>query len=256
MCRACPDGGHSALLAKDSPKEQSVIETFVEEFVSVLRRWHGDILAGLRTGDIAQASEEATRRTIARVLDEHRDSVQAAFVRLYQDGAEAGRAAAIRRFDLDVGPSVSDRVAQELREYASDASDEVGERMTDDIAAALQEAWDDGLGQPEIERILSEEVFPEMRGYEAERAARTEGTAAASRGQVSSYQDAGAPGKEWLAEDDTRTRITHRAADGQVVPIGASFEVDGHAARWPGDPRLPIGERANCRCGTAPVWTL
>lgn len=256
MCQDCHHAHRSALLAKDSPKQRSVIETFIEEFVNVLRRWHGDILGGLRTGDIAEASQEATRRTIARLLDEHRDSVQAAFETLYQDGAEAGRAAAIRRYDLDVGPSVSDRVTRELREYAVDASDEIGERMTDDIAAALREAWDDGLGQPEIERILSEEVFPEMRGWEAERAARTEGTAAAGRGQVSSYADAGAPGKEWLAEDDTRTRLTHREADGQVVPIGANFVVDGRAARWPGDPRLPIGERANCRCGTAPVWNL
>lgn len=256
MCRACPDGGRSALLAKDSPKQRSVIETFIEEFVAVLRRWHGDILGRLRTADIARASEAATRRTIARLLDEHRDSVRAVFDTLYQDGAEAGRAAAIRRYDLDVGPSVSDRVTRELREYAVDASDEVGERMTADIAAALREAWDDGLGQPKIERILSEEVFPQMQSWEAERAARTEGTAAAGRGQVSSYEDAGAPGKEWLAEDDTRTRTSHREADGQVVPIGATFEVDGRAARWPGDPRLPIGERANCRCGTAPVWKL
>ncbi|WP_435075293.1 phage minor head protein [Halorubrum sp. HHNYT27] len=243
-------------MAKDSPKERSVIETFIEEFVTVLRRWHADILGGLRTGDIARASEAATRRTIARVLDEHRDAVTAAFDTLYQDGAEAGRAAAIRRYDLDVGPRVSDRVTRELYEYAVDASDEVGQRMTDDIATALREAWDDGLGQPEIERILSKEVFPQMESWEAERAARTEGTAAAGRGQVSSFQDAGVPGKRWLAEDDTRTRTSHREADGQVVPVGASFEVDGHAARWPGDPRLPISERANCRCGSAPVWKL
>lgn len=250
MCQHC-----SSLLAKDSPSEQTIREAFVETFADLLRQWHEDIVGALGE-DLTTASQRATRETLARLLDEYRDAVTASFETLYEDGAEAGRAVTIRRYDLDVDPRVEDNLIRELREYAADASDEIQGRMTDDIARSLREAWDDGLGQPEIERILQEEVFPEMRGYEAERAARTEGTAASARGAISSIQDAGAPGKEWLAEDDTRTRTSHRAADGQVVPVGATFEIDGHAAQWPGDPRLPIGERANCRCNVAPVWDL
>ncbi|MDT3434696.1 phage minor head protein [Haloarcula sp. 1CSR25-25] len=246
---------HCGFLAKDSPTEDAVRRTFIEAFVRLLRQWHDDILSGLRDGDIRPGSQRAIRRTIGRYLDAYRDGVTASFETLYEDGAEAGRAVTIRRFDLDVNPRLRDNVRRELQTYAAAASDQMQTRMADDIARALREAFDDGLGQPEIEALLTD-VFEDMRGYEAERAARTEGTAASARGAASSIRDAGAPGKVWLAEDDARTRVSHRDADGQVVPVGAQFDIDGHSAWWPGDPRLPMSERANCRCSVAPVWDL
>lgn len=46
--------------------------------------------------------------------------------------------------------------------------------------------------------------------------------------------------KEWLAVGDSRTRPTHLAANGQVVPIAQPFIVGGEALDAPSQP--------NCRC--------
>lgn len=253
MSHSCTHRNHR--LAKESDAERSARQTFIEEFTSQLEQWHGDLLSALRDGAIILVAREAARRTVARTLDTHRDAIQSTFETLWVDGAEASRAATARRYDLNVSDELSDRVSRELQQYAADAWSETSETMVLKITDALRDAHDDGLGVPEIERILKEEVFPDMRGYEAERAARTSATGASGRGAVSSIRDAGAPGKEWLAEDDART--SHRRADGQVVPVGSKFTIGaGHQAWWPGDPRLPPSELIHCRCGVAPVWEL
>ena len=52
----------------------------------------------------------------------------------------------------------------------------------------------------------------------------------------------------WLATDDRRTRDTHRAAEGQRVPMGQPFQVGGFELRFPGDPSGPPQEVIQCRC--------
>ena len=54
--------------------------------------------------------------------------------------------------------------------------------------------------------------------------------------------------QEWVSVLDDVTRHDHRAADGQKVAPEAGFEVGGHACAYPGDHRLPAGQRINCRC--------
>lgn len=54
----------------------------------------------------------------------------------------------------------------------------------------------------------------------------------------------------WLATADTRTRPTHREADGQRVPLGTPFTVGGHQLARPGDPTAPGSEVIQCRCTT------
>jgi hypothetical protein len=81
----------------------------------------------------------------------------------------------------------------------------------------------------------------------AARVGETEAHAALNGGGEAARVELGL-GKKWIAVDDERTRPTHAAADGQVVPAGAYFTVGGFPALYPGDPRLPVGERINCRC--------
>lgn len=61
---------------------------------------------------------------------------------------------------------------------------------------------------------------------------------------------AGAVEKRWLATNDNRTRPSHRAAEGQVVPLAEPFAVGtGPAAMmYPGDRRGPVEEWIACRC--------
>lgn len=259
MCATCATTSGRHLLAKESDAERSARRTFVEEFARLLEQWHGDVVQALEAGEINLLAAEATRRTVNRTLDAHRDAIQGAFETLWTDGGEAARAATVRRHDLDVDPGLSEQVARELRGYGADAWSETSETMVREIAGALREAHDAGLGAPEMERILREEVFPDMTAYEAERAARTSATGAAGRGAVSGIRDAGAPGKEWLATGPPydRTRESHEEIDGQVVPVGAKFTTGaGNQAWWPGDPRLPPEDFIFCRCSVAPAWEL
>ena len=201
MCRACPrTSPNRHLLAKESDAERSARRTFIEEFVRLLSEWHDRLLGALEGGDLNLLAAEAARRTVARTLRESDDAITAAFETLWADTAKASRSATARRYDLDIEPDLSEQVARELRSYAVDAWSETSETMVGEIAESLREAHDAGLGVPEMERILKEEVFPDMTAYEAERAARTSATGAAGRGAVSGIRDAGAPGKEWLAE--------------------------------------------------------
>jgi hypothetical protein len=54
--------------------------------------------------------------------------------------------------------------------------------------------------------------------------------------------------KKWVAHHDDRTRATHLRADGQTVRVDQDFIVGGYALGYPGDPRGPAKETANCRC--------
>lgn len=78
--------------------------------------------------------------------------------------------------------------------------------------------------------------------------ARTEATGGANFGAYQALIMEGVTTKKWLATNDTRTRLTHREADGQEVPIEGSFTVGVSLMLFPGDPSAPVGEVANCRC--------
>ena len=55
-------------------------------------------------------------------------------------------------------------------------------------------------------------------------------------------------GQEWIATRDGRTRPGHADADGQTVPIGHPFDVDGEPLVYPGDPGGDPANTVNCRC--------
>lgn len=60
----------------------------------------------------------------------------------------------------------------------------------------------------------------------------------------------------WLATEDSRTRETHRLADGQRVGMDQPFVVGGFPLMFPGDPAGPPQEVINCVIGSTEVrWT-
>lgn len=54
--------------------------------------------------------------------------------------------------------------------------------------------------------------------------------------------------KTWVTMQDANVRASHRAAHGQTVPVGQSFEVGGTTMVRPGDLSAPVDEWINCRC--------
>lgn len=54
--------------------------------------------------------------------------------------------------------------------------------------------------------------------------------------------------KRWVTRHDNRVRDTHRAADGDTLPLSEAFIVGGYPLQYPGDRNGPAGETVNCRC--------
>lgn len=52
----------------------------------------------------------------------------------------------------------------------------------------------------------------------------------------------------WVSRKDSRTRPSHREADGQTVPPNTPFMVGGYYLQGPGDPSGPPAETRGCRC--------
>lgn len=92
----------------------------------------------------------------------------------------------------------------------------------------------------------------EMNDTAAIRSARTAFTGAQNAGRQASMACAARMGidvyKGWVATKDMRTRHSHGAADGQVVPYNEPFSVGGARMMYPGDPSGPPQEVYNCRC--------
>ena len=94
-----------------------------------------------------------------------------------------------------------------------------------------------------------------MNHAAAIRNARTMTTGAENAGRTDSYKRAAEMGieleQEWLATLDGRTRDSHRALDGERIPLSkdkwhpAKFS---NGCRYPGDPGGPPWEVYNCRC--------
>ena len=105
-----------------------------------------------------------------------------------------------------------------------------------------------GLPVEEIQRRILDAGQSPLNPRKADMFARTATTTAVNAGFESSFRAAGIAAKSWITQRDDRVRDSHGAVDRDVVPSGEMFMVGGYEARFPGDPRLPIEQRINCRC--------
>jgi HK97 family phage portal protein len=54
--------------------------------------------------------------------------------------------------------------------------------------------------------------------------------------------------KKWVTTIDGRERDTHNECNGQERGMNDPYDIGGHPAQFPGDPKLPAKERIQCRC--------
>jgi hypothetical protein len=67
-------------------------------------------------------------------------------------------------------------------------------------------------------------------------------TTEANLGRNEAAQQAGVGTKRWVV---TSNKSRHPHLNGESTPIGETFS---NGALWPGDPTLPLDERAGCSC--------
>ncbi|UYP17729.1 phage head morphogenesis protein [Rhodococcus sp. Z13] len=152
-----------------------------------------------------------------------------------------------------------------VRDLQSDYLGQVRNRMVNtpetvfrDIAKDLDKGLAAGEGIPEQRARVQKFLSPATGDWagRAQTVARTESAGAMSHATIEAARLRNELLDEqleqtWICTLDSKTRRSHWAADGQRVPLGGKFRV-GHAElRFPGDPRGPVEEVANCRCRVA-----
>ncbi len=63
----------------------------------------------------------------------------------------------------------------------------------------------------------------------------------------------GGGGLEWRTMGDSSVRDSHREAEGQIIPMGGTFNVGGVELHYPGEPIGPPEVWLNCRCIAQPT---
>jgi len=136
--------------------------------------------------------------------------------------------------------------------------DEVYGLIVAEIERGIQEGSDIPTTTQRVNSVLNA-TGSERWPNRARTVARTETMAAvnggAYRSAVLDAEERGdvAPFKVWLSTDDTRTRPTHKEADGQRTLLTEPFRVGGAALLYPGDPNGPAREVIQCRCTVLPI---
>lgn len=155
--------------------------------------------------------------------------------------------AALQLMTKDAENSFAGFIAQWVRDHALRASTLIVGTIRATVVKVITSSIHEGLGERETAKKIQDIVGNDRAS--AARIARTEGHSAAGYGAQGAAEASGLDmDKEWAAVEDARTRESHKAADGQTVPMGERFRVGSTTMDFPGDPGAPANEIVNCRC--------
>lgn len=152
-----------------------------------------------------------------------------------------------REFDIALAFRI--QVAEWVRRIAPERARRIADRSQQAVTDTLAQAALEGVGEAETARRLRAEVGGTLARSRARTIARTEVGAAQNVALILIADDAGLRvRRQWLANEDSRTRPTHAAADGQIIEPGERFRVGSAHLAHPSDPNGPAREVINCRC--------
>lgn len=261
MCQACHGSisktRRRVLTKQDfSPEEERAFQWWLDEYRDALGPIEEDIEGWLNGAD---ADELASLDTIRSELQSRIGGYTSDFETIFREGgnraAEAGRALAGRRYELDIAFDViPSNTLDAIDDWVETAAGSTLETITEDATRWLRGAHEEGLSIDEISNVINDELFEgQLEGHVAERAARTGTISTSNAGSESAFRDADSVvATEWLTEIDGREREDHAKANGQVIPVDSTFVVGGVEMDHPGDPAAPIEQIANCRCTHLP----
>jgi len=113
------------------------------------------------------------------------------------------------------------------------------------------------LTRAEVDKMV-ERYRERYLKYRSEVIARTEALRAVHEGSEEAFEQAFDEGllerdrvvEIWHTAGDERVRGSHAPMNGQRREVGEPFQTgNGNLLRYPGDPRAPASETAQCRCG-------
>ena len=147
-------------------------------------------------------------------------------------------------------------VQQHLQTTTFQFSEKTKQRVTNEIHDILKLKESEGLGPREVGRLIQDK-FGQLKGYEAERIARTECNRASNTYNYTTLRDDKLIDyMMWISKIDNRTRgqkkhdkANHIKMDGEIIKKDGTFS---NGLRFPGDPSGPAQEIINCRCTIVP----
>lgn len=134
-----------------------------------------------------------------------------------------------------------------INEYTATRVVQISDAMRAQIAEVVRQGLAEGWGTEAIAAAIEDLFAGEMAMARARRIARTETHTAAMVGQFEAARNSPLQWrKTWLATEDSRTRESHREANGQERDLEEPFSVGDAELMFPGDPEGPPGEVINC----------
>lgn len=116
---------------------------------------------------------------------------------------------------------------------------------------AIKADLETGIVKGETTDQLAERVRRKFQGIDKARSiaiAKTETTVAYETARDMAFRAAGVQWKQWLCSGLGNERLTHLAANEQIVAVDETFTVGGYAMKFPGDPEAPAKEVIACNC--------
>ncbi|PAD31907.1 phage minor head protein [Paenibacillus sp. 7523-1] len=198
----------------------------------------GNVLLALHTSDVFSVLFE--------------EAVQEAFEPLFDLAGESELLELDDEKIWNTGNEAAKGFVKEIRSLVPD----MNQSSTDMLLRSFEKAIEEG-NTPSERALLVQEISAIAATGEdgpfsmqrAQRISRTMSTAAANCGKLEGWkQSAIAKGKKWRSSAGTRTRKTHRKANGQVVDLDQPFKVGNSKLMYPGDPAGEAKEIIHCRC--------
>lgn len=216
---------------------QDVIAELSEESLGDIGEL-GKVLLALHTSDVFS--------------DLFEEAVQEAFEPLFDLAGESELLELDEEKTWSIGNEAAKQFVKEIRSLIPD----MNQSSTDMLLRTFEKAIEEGDTPSERAMLVQEISAIAATGEDgpfsmqrAQRISRTMSTAAANGGKLEGWkQSAIAKGKKWRSSAGTRTRKTHRKANGQVVDLDKPFKVGSSKLMYPGDPAGEAKEIVNCRC--------
>lgn len=198
----------------------------------------GKVIVSLQTGELFTTQFEK--------------AVYDAFMPLFELAGETELAVLNPEKTWTVQSKAAGRFARKLQDLVPDMNDTSTEIMLRSFQKAIKEGKTPAERALLVQEVSAHAATGEEGPFSMQRAvrvARTMSTAAANGGKMEGWkQSEVVTGKKWRSAGGSRTRKTHRKANGQVKPLDEPFEVGKSKLMYPGDPSGEAKEIVNCRC--------
>jgi len=159
---------------------------------------------------------------------------------LYTLTAESWAMWVAERYGVEVS---GDRMQPWLQERARIAAESINATTRAQVGTALLAGMTAGLAAAAIRDEVAH-IFEVAQSARAPEEATAGVTCAANFGATEAAKAGGLSTKTWRVNSQN-PRDTHAALNGVTVGLHDRFP---NNALWPGDPTLPVEERANCQC--------